>query len=101
MYHDLRTYGASLNAILAPSEGELAPYLLVGVGVYRLQAVGQRPSPYGTTGALQAGFGIDAEIGKRINPFVEARAQIHVTDYGSDEWSPTVYWPVLIGVRTR
>lgn len=100
-YADVRTYGLSLNGILRFSEDELAPYLLVGIGAYRLQAIDQRPSPYGTTGALQAGFGIDGNLWERVNPFVEARAMVHVTDYASDEFSPTVYWPVLIGLRLR
>ncbi|MDP9347936.1 MAG: hypothetical protein M3P24_02125 [Gemmatimonadota bacterium] len=90
-----------MNGILRSSEDDLAPYLLLGVGAYRLQAVGQSPSPYGTTGALQAGFGIDGRVRERLNAFVEARAQIHVTDYGSNEWSPTVYWPVLIGLQIQ
>ena len=100
-YTDLRTAGLSLNAVLSLSEGALAPYLLAGIGAYSLQREGDDLSPYGTTGALQAGFGIDAAVWERFSPFAEARAQVHITDYGSDEFSPTVYWPVLIGVRIR
>ncbi len=100
-YHDLRTFGASLNGILRFSEAEIAPYLLAGIGAYRLQQVGAPPGPYGTTGALQTGIGIDSNIWERVNPFVEARALVHVTDYGSDEFSPTVYWPVVIGLRIQ
>ena len=98
---DLRTIGASLNGMLRFSEDQLAPYLLAGVGAYRLQRADAPASPYGTTGALQAGFGIDGNLWGRVDPFVEARAMVHVTDYGSDEFSPTVYWPVLIGLRIR
>jgi hypothetical protein len=98
-YQDLRTLGISLNGIMRPSEDRLAPYLLIGVGAYRLQQVGASASPYGTTGALQAGIGLDTYLWGRVNPFVEARAQVHLTDYGAQEFEPTVFWPVLIGLR--
>lgn len=100
-YLDLRTVGLSLNGSLRLSESEFAPYLLAGLGAYRLQRVGGPPNPYGTTGAVQVGFGMNANLWERVSPFVEARALVHVTDYGSDEWSPTVTWPVLLGVRIR
>lgn len=100
-YQDLRTIGASLNGVLTFSEGRLAPYLLAGIGAYRLQRVAAPASPYGTTGALQAGIGIDGNLWGGVDPFIEARTMVHVTDYGSDEFSPTVYWPILIGLRIR
>lgn len=100
-YQDLRAIGASLNGILRFSDDQLAPYLLVGIGAYRLQRVDAPASPYGTTGALQAGLGIDGNLWGRVDPFIEARAMVHATDYGSDEFSPTVYWPILIGLRIR
>jgi hypothetical protein len=96
---DLRTLGISLNGIMRLSEDRLAPYLLIGAGAYRLQQVDASASPYGTTGALQAGIGLDSDLWSRINPFVEARAQVHVTDYGGHEFGPTVFWPVVIGLR--
>ncbi len=83
------------------SDDSIAPYLLAGIGAYRLQQVGGRASPYGTTGALQMGGGMDVNIWRRVDPFVEARAIVHVTDYGSDEFSPTAYWPLVIGLRIR
>jgi hypothetical protein len=98
---DLRTVGVSLNGVLRLAHERLAPYLIVGAGAYRLQRVGDSASPYGTTGAMQAGFGVDGNYWSRVNPFIEARAQVHATDYGAGEFSPTVYWPVLIGLRLR
>ena len=98
---DLRTIGASLNGIFWFSDSQIAPYWLIGIGAYRLQRVDAPASPYGTTGAFQAGLGIDGKLWDRVDPFVEARAMLHVTDYGSDEFSPTVYWPIVIGVRIR
>lgn len=100
-YADLRTYGASLNGILRFPEDAITVYLLGGIGAYSLQAVDQRRSPYGMTGALQAGFGIEGNFWKRVNPFIEARALSHITDYGSDEYSSTTYWPATVGLRIR
>lgn len=100
-YQDLRAIGASLNYVLKFSEDQLAPYLLAGVGAYRLQRVDAPASPYGTTGALQAGIGIDGNFWGWVEPFAEARAMVHATDYGSDEFSATVYWPILVGLRIR
>lgn len=100
-YQDLRTIGASLNGVLRFSDRQFAPYLLAGIGAYRLQRVNAPPSPYGITGALQGGMGIDGNFWGRVDPFMEARVMVHVTDYGSDEFSPTVYWPILIGLRVR
>ena len=100
-YGDLRAVGASLNGILRFSEDEAIPYLLGGIGAYRLQQSGGDPSPYGTTAGVLAGAGIDASIWRRVNPFIDARMLVHLTDYGSHELAPTVYWPVLIGLRIR
>ncbi len=100
-YQDLRTIGASLNGILRFSDDKLSPYLLAGIGAYRLQRVDAPASPYGTTGALQAGIGIDGNFWERVDPFIETRAMVHMTDYGSDEYGTTVYWPILIGLRIR
>jgi hypothetical protein len=98
-YQDLRTVGASLNGVRSFSDGRFAPYLLAGLGAYRLQRVDAPASPYGTTAALQAGVGIDGNLRGRIGVFAETRAMLHLTDYGSDEATPTVYLPILIGLR--
>jgi hypothetical protein len=100
-HHDLRTHGVSLNAVMRFTDGPLVPYVLTGIGAYRLQFVGGSPSPYGTTGALQVGLGADANFGGRINPFIEARAQVHLTDYGSTDYGITRVTPVMAGVRIR
>lgn len=101
LHGDLRAYGASLNAVVKVPTNSIEPYLLAGIGAYRLQRAGATRNVYGTTPAVQLGVGLDGNRWRRINPFVEARALMHVTDYGSDEFSPTVYWPVLLGVRLR
>jgi hypothetical protein len=98
---DLRTVGASLNLVMRLSEAAFSPYLLAGAGAYRLQRVNAPKSPYGTTAALQAGVGAEAKMSRRIGAFVEARAQMHATDYGADEYGATVFWPVLAGIRIR
>jgi|GEM_PF-2882196 len=100
-YQDLRTLGVSLNGMMRLSDDHLAPYLLVGAGAYRLQRINAPVSPYGTTGAVQAGFGLDSNYWSRVNPFMEGRAQVHATDYGAGDFSATVYWPVVIGLRLQ
>jgi len=100
-FQDLRTLGISLNGVMRLSDGRVAPYLLVGAGAYRLQRLDAPASPYGTTGAVQAGSGLDSNRWSRVNPFVEARAQVHATDYGAGDFSATVYWPVVIGLRLQ
>lgn len=100
-YQHLRSIGVSLNAIGRFSEGRFAPYMVAGLGAYRLQRLDAPASPYGTTGALQAGLGVDGPLWQRVAPFLETRAMLHVTDYGSDEFSPTVYLPILVGLRVR
>jgi hypothetical protein len=97
----IRTVGVSLNGTLKLPAGDYAPYLLAGIGAYRLQDRNQRRSPYGTTGAVQAGLGIEGPAWGRISPWGEARALVHATDYGSADWSPTVYLPLALGLRVR
>jgi hypothetical protein len=98
---DLRSFGVSGNALRRFRGDSLAPYLVAGLGAYRLQRVGGSPSPYGTTVAVQAGLGVDLQRWERFNLFAEGRAQLHLTDYGSAELSPTTFLPVVVGVRLR
>jgi hypothetical protein len=98
---DLRAAGGSLNAVRHLSRARAAPYLLAGMGAYRLQRVGDRPSVYGTTPMVQLGLGVDATVLRRINPFAEVRAQVHLTDYAADELHASVFRPVVVGVRIR
>ena len=100
-YQPLRITGGSLNGVLRISSYPITPYLLAGIGAYRLQRVEAPRSPYGITGAVQAGVGVDGNLWERVNPIIEARAMVHLTDYGSDEFTPTIYAPVLIGLRIR
>lgn len=101
-YGDMRTFGASLNGIVRLFEDRYSTYVLGGIGAYRLQHLGGRPNPYGTTVAVQFGIGVDTNLWDRFNPFIEARAQAHVTDYGAEEFSTfTTIWPVMVGVRIR
>ena len=96
---DLRTLGASLNAFLRAAGGLIRPYALVGLGGYRLQRIGDDPSVYGTTAAVQAGLGIEVSAWHAVEPFIEARTVLHITDYASEEFTPTVMWPVMAGLR--
>jgi hypothetical protein len=101
-YADLGMLGGSLDLVVARTGGAAEPYLVAGLGAYRLQKRGERRNPYGTTAALQAGVGVDLRPRSRIGPFVEARLVLHVTDYASAaEFVPTVHAPVRVGVRIR
>lgn len=98
-FRDLRTIGLAVNGVRRFSGDVYAAYLLAGIGAYRLQRIGDRPSVYGTTVGLQAGLGIDAELWERIAPFAEVRTVLHLTDYGASDFRPTRFWPVLVGVK--
>jgi hypothetical protein len=98
---DLRTVGGSMNAVRHLSRPPAAPYLLAGIGGYRLQRVGDHPNGYGTTPMVQLGIGVDGTVLRHINPFAEVRAQVHLTDYAADELSPSVFRPITLGVRIR
>ena len=100
-YQDLRAVGASMNVLFRLIERKASPYVLAGGGAYQLQRIDAPRSPYGTTAALQAGFGMDGKIWERLNPFVEARAVVHLTDYGSHDFSLTTYWPLMLGLRLQ
>jgi hypothetical protein len=96
---DLRTVGGSMNAVRHLSRARAAPYLLAGIGGYRLQRVGDDPNGYGTTPMVQLGMGVDASVLRHVHPFAEVRAQVHLTDYAADELSPSVFRPLTLGVR--
>lgn len=101
-YSDLRTQGGSLNAVMRFSDGAFSPYLLAGIGAYRLQRVRAPKSPYGTTPALQAGVGVDVNLSRSIGAFAEARGQVHTTDYGAArEFGWTTFWPLIAGIRIQ
>ncbi len=96
---DLRTVGGSMNAVRHLSRARAAPYLLAGIGGYRLQRVGDHTNGYGTTPMVQLGIGVDGTVLRYINPYAEVRAQVHLTDYAADELSPSVFRPITLGVR--
>lgn len=100
-YADLRSWGASLNGVLNFPEARVTPYILLGIGGYKLQVVDRARNPYGRTSAIQAGIGLNSNLWKRVNPFLEARGMLHLTDYASSEYSASAYLPILIGVRIR
>lgn len=101
-YSDLRTLGGALSAVMRFSEGAFSPYLLAGIGAYRLQRVKAPRSVYGTTPALQAGVGIDVNLSRSIGAFAEARGQAHITDYGAGkDFGSTNYWLLIAGFRLR
>jgi hypothetical protein len=94
---DLASHGVALAAIRRMGEGTVQPYLLTGVGGYRMQIEESGPNPYGTIGALFAGGGLQREMGPwRL--FAETRAKITLSDYGSREFSPGIQLPTTVGI---
>jgi hypothetical protein len=96
----LRSVGASLNGLLRLGSGETRPYLIGGLGGYRLRAQERADNPNGTTWGGNLGAGIDMRWGG-VSPFVEGRALVHVSDFGSYELSPTLYFPIIAGLMFR
>lgn len=97
-YQNLRIAGVSLNAVRRANPDRPGGYFVFGIGAYRLQRTGAIRSVYGTTAAVQMGTGIERRFGRAV-PFAEARAQLHVTDYGSNEFTPTIVLPLVLGLR--
>lgn len=99
---ELSIRGATLSALLKDRRAPIQPYLLAGAGVMRLDR-GGASSPYGTTAAAQVGVGIDGPPRYRVLPFLEARAVVHLTDYGSggDFRLTRTGTPIMVGVRVR
>ena len=97
----VQTWGASLNGVYR-FPGQLArPYLLAGVGAYQLERTVFEADPYdfGITSAVQLGAGIDLDLWPGVEPFAEARAALHMTDYPHPDVGPAYIWPVVVGVR--
>ena len=94
---DLRVFGVSASAVLAPESSRIGPYFLVGGGLQRIHASGVT-NPYGPTGAVHAGMGLQVPFGQRLL-HVEVTPQVMLTDFATgEEWTASVFWPVSIGL---
>lgn len=101
-YQDMRIVGAALNGILNLSEhdADIAPYLVAGFGGYWFQRADAPRNPSPLSGALQIGIGIDTHLWTRVNPFMEARSTMHLTEYGGANYTFVTYrFPVIVGIR--
>jgi hypothetical protein len=98
---DLEVRGASLTALIGANGRLVVPYALVGLGLYRLQRVGDEPNVYGTTGAGQLGLGVEIAAWDRFRPFVEGKLHLHLTDYGAGDFEWVYYRPLFVGLRVR
>lgn len=96
---DLSVLGVSLGLNAQAATAGFAPYLGCAIGAYWMQRIGGTRSPYGITWGVHATAGIDWKLEGPIHPFVELRGIFHLTDYGSQEWNPTIYFPVVAGAR--
>lgn len=101
-YQDMRIVGAALNGILNLSvdDADIAPYLVGGLGGYWFQRADAPRNPSPLSGALQIGIGIDSHFWSRVNPFMEARSTMHLTEYGGADYTFVTYrFPVVVGIR--
>jgi hypothetical protein len=95
----MRGAGLSVAAALYFGNDVIRPYMLAGLGAYRLQIAGAHSSPYGTTFAGSLGVGLDLRVYRRLGVFAETRYVLHATDYGLGGPGTTSHGPVYIGVR--
>lgn len=95
----MRGAGLSASAVLYFGNETIRPYLLAGLGAYRLQIAGAPSSPYGATVAASLGVGLDLRVHRRLGAFAETRYVLHATDYGLGGPGTTSHGPVYIGVR--
>ena len=97
----VQTWGASLDGVYRFPGESVQPYLLAGVGGYQLERTAFEAERYshGITPAVQAGGGVDLDLWPGLQPFAEARATLHLTDYPHIDDGPTFIWPVVVGVR--
>jgi len=86
-----------LSGLRAIGTGPTRPYVLFGAGGYHMQIEGVSRNPYGTIGAVFAGAGIEhSHGGWRL--FGESRGKLTLSDYGSQEFSPGLQFPTVVGV---
>lgn len=96
---DLRVVNGLASVLIAPFVARSGPYAMFGAGIQRAWATGVR-NPYGAGGSLHAGVGVDVPIG-RSSLSIELVPQLLLTDFGSEEWSPGIYWPISVAWRFR
>jgi hypothetical protein len=89
--------GASVNGILHLWDHIVSPYLVAGAGYYRVRS--SRGGPEGYTPTLQVGLGLDADLARRVNPFLEVRVTHQLSDPTHPDGPSSVYWPVVVGAR--
>ena len=96
---DYTSAGLRLSVMYRSRGRGVAPYGLVGGGLYTLDIEDQR-SPYGDLFVgLHAAAGVEVPV-RSVALAAEVGAVAMATDYGAYAWdSPTVWVPVTVGVR--
>lgn len=98
-YGNLRSVGGSLNLMLAlPHLDPLRPYALYGIGRYTMQIEDLERNRNGPAWGATFGVGAELRVG-RVYIMAEAPVRLMLTDYGSREVEPAVYYPLSVGLR--
>ena len=94
---DLTARSARATLVYTLSGERARGYGLLGVGAYDLEVAG-RSDPDGIVPGLNFGFGVSAPLG-RVRLAAELQGVLVISDYGSNEFEPPIYWPLTIGIR--
>lgn len=95
---DLRVLGGMVNLLIGTNTRAVSPYLLVGVGLQRIQVTDSR-NPYGNTVGARFGGGVYATR-KHFVLTLEVAPTVVLTDYGTGrDMEYGSYWPVSLGIR--
>jgi hypothetical protein len=81
--------------LIGRTNGETAPYLLLGAAAQRLEVRGT-PNPYGTLAGLRMGLGLRRRFGRHVAGF-EITPHAVLSDYGTGrDFSIGTYWPFIV-----
>jgi hypothetical protein len=96
-YTGFEDIGVRVSALRFLGEGDLRPYLLGGLGLHKLRVIDFERDP-NTPPSLHVGFGV-ASRRSSVQLFAEVGAEVILSDYGNDDFSPSRHFPIRVGVR--
>lgn len=96
-FGDLTNVAVHANLLYLRHEEPFRHYLLFGTGLHRLEGTRGSFNPYGWTSGVQAGAGLRFSV-RRVALFAETRWAIIFSDYGNDDFKPSTFVPISVGV---